>query len=168
MPARKVKKDNPETRKPPKLRKARKIDRDEVLKLAGQGMSKTDIAKHQGVTVSCIWKFLDKVSPEYEILQRFKDNSADIHTYDRYKTREQRMRVLQAMEETSDDKIKEIDFSGLTRVQKELKVTESKIEEDEITAREGRPSVTNVHQINIAIGDLDSKLKQLEAEREGR
>ncbi len=55
-----------------KLRDARKIDRNKVLELRGQGLAVTDIATHQGVAPSTIWRFLDRSEPHRQALEEFK------------------------------------------------------------------------------------------------
>ncbi len=67
------------TTKPPRTqRSARKLDRKKVLELAAQGMSTTDIAQHQGVDRSTVWRFLDLSKPERQALEHFKQHRADI------------------------------------------------------------------------------------------
>ena len=43
-------------------RKPRKLDRAKVVELAEQGLKTVDIAKHQGVAPSTIFRFLNKQS----------------------------------------------------------------------------------------------------------
>lgn len=57
--------------------KSRKIDNEKVLALHKQGMNMSDIAQHQGVHHSTIWRFLERVQAEKVKLQVFKDGRAD-------------------------------------------------------------------------------------------
>lgn len=70
-----------ETHKPSQPRRSRKpvykIDPAKVLALSKQGLNNCDIARHQGVTPSAIWRFLDRVQAEKVRLQAFKDGRAD-------------------------------------------------------------------------------------------
>src|SRR5215472_2118842 len=59
-------------------RKARKLDRAKTLALAEQGMSTADIAQHQGVAPSTVWRFLELAKPERQALEQFKSNRADV------------------------------------------------------------------------------------------
>lgn len=59
-------------------RKARKLNRQKVLELAEQGMSTTDIAQHQGVDRSTVWRFLELANPERQALEHFKQHRGDI------------------------------------------------------------------------------------------
>lgn len=64
-----------------KNRKHVKLDPDKVKELHKQGLGLTDIAKHQGVNPSTVWRFLEKIKPENKALQDYKDNRADILAY---------------------------------------------------------------------------------------
>lgn len=59
-------------------RKARKIDRQKVLELAEQGLSTPDIAKHQGVSPSTIFRFLQAIEPERQAVETFKTHRGDV------------------------------------------------------------------------------------------
>jgi intein-encoded DNA endonuclease-like protein len=62
-----------------RIRKSRKvkIDRDKVLELNKQGLNCTDIAKHQGVAVSTITRFLDSIDLQLQAVKRFTNRKAD-------------------------------------------------------------------------------------------
>jgi transposase len=61
-----------------KLRKPKTIDRAKVIALAEQGVSIPDIAKHQGVTNSCIWRFLQRIKPLKRAVADYKKHRADL------------------------------------------------------------------------------------------
>lgn len=61
-----------------KHRKPRKLDEKKVLELREQGLPVTDIAAHQGVVPSTIWRFLDKTSAAHQELETFKTNRANV------------------------------------------------------------------------------------------
>jgi len=58
-------------------RNARKLDREKVQALAAQGLSTTDIAKHQGTARTTVWRFLQQLKPQQHQLEQFKSNRAD-------------------------------------------------------------------------------------------
>jgi IS30 family transposase len=60
-----------------KARKARKLDRKKVLDLHSKGLSTVEIARHQGVAPSSVWRFLERTKPQQEALERFKGHRAD-------------------------------------------------------------------------------------------
>ena len=149
------------------LRKPRKIDADKVLELKGNGMSNADIALHQDVTPAAVWKFLHKHSPEYQELQLFKDNSADFLAHDRFETRKERVRIRKMMADTSDKDLKEISYAGKQRIHKELYSSESKMAEDELTSRDGRPVQQNFFQINLTVTEARQAREAAQAELDG-
>jgi IS30 family transposase len=59
-------------------RKARKLDRAKVLDLAEQGLSTSDIAKHQQVAPSTIFRFLQQTQPERLAIEAFKKERGDV------------------------------------------------------------------------------------------
>ena len=59
-------------------RTARKINRAKVMDLADQGMSTADIAQHQGVAPSTVFRFLQRTKPEREALEVFKKERGDV------------------------------------------------------------------------------------------
>jgi IS30 family transposase len=59
-------------------RKARKLDRGKVLELAEQGLSTSDIAKHQQVAPSTIFRFLQQTQPERLAIEAFKKERGDV------------------------------------------------------------------------------------------
>jgi len=59
-------------------RTARKLDRAKVAELAEQGMSTADIAQHQGVAPSTVFRFLQQSTPERHALETFKKERGDV------------------------------------------------------------------------------------------
>jgi len=59
-------------------RGARKLDRAKVLDLHEKGMSDGEIATHQGVARSTVWRFLQQTKPERQALEYFKAHRADV------------------------------------------------------------------------------------------
>ncbi len=59
-------------------RKPRKLDRGKVVELAEQGLKTVDIAKHQGVAPSTIFRFLQQNQPERQALEVFKKDRGDV------------------------------------------------------------------------------------------
>jgi IS30 family transposase len=58
-------------------RTARKLDRAKVVELAEQGLKTVDIAKHQGVAPSTIFRFLQHTEPDRHALEAFKKDRGD-------------------------------------------------------------------------------------------
>lgn len=81
-----------------KRRDARKIDREKVLELRGQGLAVTDIATHQGVAPSTIWRFLDQTKAQQEALERFKTGRADIFAEVQAKSLHVQNRILDSLQ----------------------------------------------------------------------
>ena len=63
--------------KAPRVR-APKIDRQKVEFLASQGLTTKDIAQHQGVAPSTIFRFLQRIQPERQAVTEFKQGRADV------------------------------------------------------------------------------------------
>lgn len=59
-------------------RTARKLDRAKAVELADQGMSTADIAQHQGVAPSTVFRFLQQTLPERQALESFKKDRGDV------------------------------------------------------------------------------------------
>jgi IS30 family transposase len=59
-------------------RKPRKLDRAKVVELAEQGLKTVDIAKHQGVAPSTIFRFLQHNEPDRHALEVFKKDRGDV------------------------------------------------------------------------------------------
>jgi IS30 family transposase len=80
-------------------RKARKLDRVKVLELAQHGMSTTDIAQHQGVAPSTVWRFLQQSEPERQALEQFKTGRADVLARLHAKALDVKERILDTMDD---------------------------------------------------------------------
>lgn len=59
-------------------RTARKLNRKKAVELAEQGMSTADIAQHQGVAPSTVFRFLQQTKPERQALTAFKNERGDV------------------------------------------------------------------------------------------
>lgn len=59
-------------------RTARRLDRAKAVELAEQGMSTADIAQHQGVAPSTVFRFLQQTKPERQALEVFKKERGDV------------------------------------------------------------------------------------------
>jgi predicted transcriptional regulator len=59
-------------------RTARRLDRAKAVELAEQGMSTADIAQHQGVAPSTVFRFLQQTTPERQALEVFKKERGDV------------------------------------------------------------------------------------------
>jgi transposase-like protein len=57
--------------------KLRKVDAAKTKELRERGLSITDIAKHQGVNPSTVWRFLRQLDEEKANLEAFKGHRAD-------------------------------------------------------------------------------------------
>ena len=61
-----------------KPQRAKKIDREKVKQLADQGFKPVDIAKHQGVCISTITRYLNSLSETKQAVKHYSNNKADI------------------------------------------------------------------------------------------
>ena len=59
-------------------RTPRKLDRAKVTELAEQGLKTIDIAKHQGVAPSTVFRFLQQTEPDRLALEVFKKDRGDV------------------------------------------------------------------------------------------
>ena len=91
-------------------RKARKLDRAKVVELAEQGLKTIDIAKHQGVAPSTVFRFLQQTEPTRQALDVFKKNRGDVFAGLAVKSLELQEKIV----DTFDDRI----ISALTPSQK--------------------------------------------------
>ena len=68
------------TTAPPSKRKrtARKLDDEKVLALARAGVPAVDIAKHQGVERTTVWRFLQQHKDDLKSVDIYKANRADM------------------------------------------------------------------------------------------
>jgi hypothetical protein len=79
--------------------RARKIDRQKVLELHEQGLSIVDIAQHQQVDRSAIWRFLHSTEPERKALAYFKANRADVLARLQAKSLDVQERILDTLDD---------------------------------------------------------------------
>lgn len=93
-----------------KQRPARKLDRKKVIELHAKGLSTEEIAKHQGVAPSTVWRFLQQTEPERQGVEHFKKNRADVLARLQAKSLDAQERIIN----TLDDAI----ISALTPSQK--------------------------------------------------
>jgi hypothetical protein len=82
-----------------KQRTSRKLDEKKVLELRAQGLAVTDIATHQGVASSTVWRFLDRTKPQQEALERFKTGRADVLADVQAKSLDVQVRLLNQMDD---------------------------------------------------------------------
>ncbi len=86
-------------------RKARKLDRQKVLDLQAKGLSTVEIAHHQGVAPSTVWRFLQQTEPEGQALEQFKSNRADVLARLQAKSLDAQERILDTLK---DDVVSEL------------------------------------------------------------
>ncbi len=84
-----------------KQRTARKIDREKVMELHRQGLKVADIATHQGVAPSTVWRFLSSTSEEQQALKDYVSGRAQVFQRLQAKSLDLQHRVL----DTFDDGI---------------------------------------------------------------
>jgi IS30 family transposase len=87
-----------------KQRTARKLDRKKVVELRAKGLSTEEIATHQGVAPSTVWRFLQRTAPEQQALEAFKSNRADELANLQGKAMDVQHRVLGLMQADLQDK----------------------------------------------------------------
>ncbi len=84
-----------------KQRTARKIDREKVMELHERGLQVADIATHQGVAPSTVWRFLASTSEETQALKEYVSGRAQVFQRLQAKSLDLQHRVL----DTFDDGI---------------------------------------------------------------
>ena len=80
-------------------RTPRKLDRAKTVELAQQGMSTADIAQHQGVVPSTVFRFLQQTKPEQAALGRFKKDRGDVFARLAAKSLDLQERILDTYDE---------------------------------------------------------------------
>lgn len=80
-------------------RTARKLDRKKVLELHERGLSNPEIAKHEGVAPSTIWRFLQQTKPEKQALEQFKANRADVLARLQAKSLDAQERIIDTLDD---------------------------------------------------------------------
>lgn len=93
---------------PQKTRKTRnwKINPDKVIELREQGLTCTDIAKHQGVHTSTITRFLDKHANYLDDFITFKNNRDIEYDLALYKQAKIREKIQDSMQESDFSQLK--------------------------------------------------------------
>ena len=78
-------------------RSAHKLNRKVVLALSEKGFSTADIARHQGVAPSTIWRFLQRAAPERLAVKSFKGGSSDTFVRLQMKSLDAQERLLDSL-----------------------------------------------------------------------
>jgi len=78
---------------------ARKLDRKKVLDLHQRGLSNPEIAKHEGVATTTVWRFLRQTKPERQALEYFKTNRADVLARLHAKSLDAQERILDTLDD---------------------------------------------------------------------
>jgi IS30 family transposase len=94
-------------------RKARKLDRAKVIELAEQGLSTADIAKHQGVAPSTVFRFLQQTEPERLALEAFKQRRADVFDRLSAKSLDAQERIIDTLDDALIGALTPTQKSGL-------------------------------------------------------
>ena len=84
-------------------RNARKLNRRKVQALAAQGLSTTDIAEHQGVVRTTVWRFLEQLKPQQHQLTKFKNHRADCLAQIQGMALDVQERILERMRKDLED-----------------------------------------------------------------
>jgi len=94
-------------------RSARKLDRKKVLDLHQRGLSNSEIAKHEGVATTTVWRFLQQTEPERRDLERFKQGRADVLARLQAKSLDAQERILDTLKDGVLDALKPQEKNGL-------------------------------------------------------
>jgi IS30 family transposase len=78
-------------------RSARKLNRKVVLALSEKGLSTIDIARHQGVAPSTIFRFLQRAKPDQFAVKAFKGSRADVFARLQIKSLDAQERLLDSL-----------------------------------------------------------------------
>lgn len=78
---------------------ARKLDRKKVSDLHSKSFSTAEIAQHQGVNPSTVWRFLEQTKPERQALEHFKANRADVLARLQAKSLDAQERILDTLDD---------------------------------------------------------------------
>jgi IS30 family transposase len=82
-------------------RTPRKLDRAKVRELAEQGLKTVDIAKHQGVARSTVFRFLQQTEPDRQALEAFKKDRGDVFA----RLSMKRLEVQEKIVDTFDERL---------------------------------------------------------------
>jgi predicted transcriptional regulator len=86
-----------------RIRSPYKLNVKKVLSLRRRGLSTHEIAKHEGVAPSTVWRYLDRSEPDRVALERFKENRADVFAELQGKTIGVKHRIIQLIEKDIED-----------------------------------------------------------------
>jgi IS30 family transposase len=100
-----------------------KIDSVKVRELRKKGLSITDIAQHQDVHKSTILRFLKKDDEAYEILERYKENRADVFAVLQAYSAEIKAALLEQMWEDLHDPKRSLTVNEKTKLLHALSVS---------------------------------------------
>lgn len=144
------------TNKPTKPRK-RKLNTTKVITLYNQGMIPSDIAKHQGVAISTITRYLQSIKPQLQQIQTYSGLKADALCLSQLK--------LQTVSNTILDKWinePELIASQDVRLQKEVLIAVQGAKSYELTAErlERGQSSENIAIIMDSIAKIKGIQKQ--------
>ncbi len=143
------------TRKP---RKSRKLDEEKVVQLREQGLTITDIAQHQEVNPSTVWRFLEAVKPHEQALARYQQDRGNVFTLVHAETIDaQRLAIRRLRDDLEDDALmaatKPTVKAGIVR---DLAVSAG-VTYDKERLERGQ-STDNIETISKLIGLSDEKL----------
>jgi hypothetical protein len=134
-----------------KHRKPRKLDPVKTLELAESGLSITDIAQHQNVNPSTVWRFLDKNSQEHKALAIFKDKRADfLHHHQMSVSRLKLLIEDGLLSEEGRTVLKAMDPDKKVRIYRDLTVA-SGIDYDKSRLEEGKTTSNDGHAVDIIV-----------------
>ncbi len=86
-----------------RIRSPYKLDVKKVQSLRRRGLSSREIAKHQGVAPSTVWRYLYRSGPDQVALEHFKANRADIFAEMQGKTLGVKTRIIELIEKDIED-----------------------------------------------------------------
>lgn len=87
----------------PKRGRPRKLDAKKVLALADKGLSPGDIAKHQGVERTTVWRFLQQAGRQTDEIKAYKTDRADTLTVVHAEATELQLLAIRAAKEKLSD-----------------------------------------------------------------
>ncbi len=90
-----------------------KLDRTKALELHAKGLSITEIAQHQGVNRSTVWRFLRQTEPERQAVEEFKAGRADVLARLQAKSLDLQERILDTMSDRVVEALAPHQKSGL-------------------------------------------------------
>lgn len=79
--------------------RSRKLDREKVMDMHARGLSAPEIAAQQGVAHSTVWRFLERMKPEKQAVEEFKNNRADALARIQVKSLDAQERIIDTLNE---------------------------------------------------------------------